>query len=218
MKVSIGIDNGLKGCAVAVSDGEMKGVARFKNATPTRVFNMMDREPLRLLLHDLIGNWGVSPSDIDVLLEEPAINQGGRTNAHAIASTAASFGRVLLILESAGIPSDNIRTCAAVSWQKFWWKTSESAKEEAKPSIRIAQQLFKNDFIPKGCRDPDDGWADAALMAYTLSNPEMRVKFLDDEIKRGLAKEKAKAIKKAKTKEKRALKANELKKLLGGYD
>lgn len=207
--IAIGIDNGIKGCATAVEDCRMIDVARFKAAEPTRVFNMMCGTPLK----DLLARLQTDPRTILILLEDPAINQGRGTTAHSIASTAASFGRVLLILEAAGIPTENIHTCAAVSWQKLWWKTN-LIKKDYKPSIGIAQNLFGETFIPKGCKKPDDGWTDAALMAYTLSNPELREKFLKDETERGISKVKAKAKKKAQ----KIISDGELRKLLGGYN
>ncbi len=214
MKVRIGIDNGLKGCAAAIRDGKMVGVAHFKEAKPRRVFNVMDGAPLTNLLKVLKEDLRLDPCDIEVLLEEPAINQGARTNATAIASTAASFGRTLLVLETAGIPSVNIITCAAVSWQKFWWKTNSSSKDDAKPSIEIAQKLFGINFIPKGCSTPSDGWSDAALMGYMLDNDKMRKEFMDDSEKRAADKVKTKARKKAKQKKA----TDEVRALLGGLD
>ena len=37
-----------------------------------------------------------------------------------------------------------------------------------------------DDFIPAGCRTPKDGITDAAMMAYLLTKPELRLKLIHD--------------------------------------
>ena len=173
--MKIGIDNGLKGAAVAIHDGKVVSWLLFKPMIPTRTIGMVDIDPVIEWLR-VMNDMGHC---IEVLLEEPAMNMGGSsrgTTAQSIASTAATFGRILAALGLAGI--HDVRTTPAVCWQKLFWKTN--IKSDIKQSIGIAQLVFGEKFIPPKCRVPHDGLTDAALMALVLEREDLRTRLLGD--------------------------------------
>ena len=171
--IKIGIDNGMTGAAFAIHSGGWTW-NQFKPRAKV-AFN----DPFSVVDASSLANWlsTLPLGEIEVLIEAPAMNQGKYSTAIAIASTAASFA-VLTNCVLAHNPSALIHVCPAVTWQKFFW--SATKKTVAKPSIAMAQTIFNHDFIPAGCRTPKDGITDAAMMAYLLTKPELRLKLIHD--------------------------------------
>ncbi len=69
-----------------------------------------------------------------------------------------NFGYIKGVLESFGIPYQEI---TPQKWKKEFGLTGDKAK-----SVEVCRHLFPDvNLIPKGCRKPHDGMAEALLMA-----------------------------------------------------
>ena len=73
-------------------------------------------------------------------------------------SFGQSFGWILGVLEACEISYQTV--------EPRKWKSEFSLNSDKQKSVEVAQQLFpRAQLIPKGCRKPHDGIAEALLMA-----------------------------------------------------
>lgn len=154
--IRIGIDNGLTGGIVAISDHPGPPIAMIP--MPTRgksKGNEVDAAALIEWMH-MIG-----PLDrITVTLETPGKHSPG---AQALCSMWDSYGAIRGVLESHRIRHHRI---TPQSWQKVM--LVGCAKGDTKPAaLAKAKQLWPDEtwLASRRCTKPHDGLVDAALIA-----------------------------------------------------
>ncbi len=153
--IYIGIDNGLTGGLVALSDHPGPPIEMMP--MPTRgksKGNEVDALAVKYFVLKFIDN------DVTVILETPGKHSPG---AQALCSMWDSYGAIRGVLESRGIRHHRI---APQQWQKVM--LPGCAKGDTKPAaLAKARQLWPEETwlrTPK-CKTPDSGLIDAALIA-----------------------------------------------------
>ena len=154
--ITIGIDNGLTGGIVAVSDHRasiigmsvmpVKGKAKGNEVDSERVFLFLMQWPRK---------------DITVILETPGKHSPG---VMALCSMWDSYGAIRSILETRGYRHHRI---APQTWQKAVLGNVE--KGQTKPAaLSRAKQLWPDESFLATAKStkPHDGLIDAALIAY----------------------------------------------------
>jgi len=156
--IYIGIDNGLTGALVALSDHPGPPIAM--TIMPTRgkaKGNEVDGGALRQWIQSVSGGFF---GGITVILETPGKHSPG---AQALCSMWDSYGCIRGILESRGIRHHRI---APQQWQKKM--LVGCAKGDTKPAaLAKARQLWPQEswLASPRCSKPHDGMIDAALIA-----------------------------------------------------
>jgi len=154
--ITIGIDNGLTGGIVAVSDHRasiigmsvmpVKGKAKGNEVDSERVFLFLMQWPRK---------------DITVILETPGKHSPG---VMALCSMWDSYGAIRSILETRGYRHHRI---APQTWQKAVLGNVE--KGQTKPAaLSRSRQLWPDESFLATAKStkPHDGLIDAALIAY----------------------------------------------------
>jgi hypothetical protein len=154
--ITIGIDNGLTGGMVAVSDHRasiigmsvmpVKGKAKGNEVDSERVFLFLMQWPRK---------------DITVILETPGKHSPG---VMALCSMWDSYGAIRSILETRGYRHHRI---APQTWQKAVLGNLE--KGQTKPAaLSRSKQLWPDESFLATAKStkPHDGLIDAALIAY----------------------------------------------------
>jgi hypothetical protein len=154
--ITIGIDNGLTGGMVAVSDHRasiigmtvmpVKGKAKGNEVDSERVFLFLMQWPRK---------------DITVILETPGKHSPG---VMALCSMWDSYGAIRSILETRGYRHHRI---APQTWQKAVLGNVE--KGQTKPAaLSRSKQLWPDESFLATAKStkPHDGLIDAALIAY----------------------------------------------------
>ena len=154
--IYIGIDNGLTGALVALSDHPGAPIAKIKMPTRGKVKgNEVDAEAVWdwLLAYKEMG-------ELTVTLETPGKHSPG---AQALCSMCDSYGAIRGILESRYIRHHRITPQA---WQKIM--LPGCAQGDTKPAaLARAKQLWPGEswLASPRCTTPHDGLIDAALIA-----------------------------------------------------
>lgn len=154
--IYIGIDNGLTGALVALSDHPGPPIA--KTAMPTRG-KAKGNEVDSKAACDWMSSIGMF-CNITVVLETPGKHSPG---AQALCSMWDSYGALRSICEAFGIRHHRITPQA---WQKVM--IVGCAKGDTKPAaLARARQLWPDETWLKSprCTTPHDGMIDAALIA-----------------------------------------------------
>lgn len=153
--VYIGIDNGLTGGLVALSDHP--GSPLDMIVMPTRG-KVKGNEVDARAVWEFINRWGIP--DVTVVLETPGKHSPG---AQALCSMWDSYGAIRGVLACRNIR--HIRVTPQ-SWQKIM--LTGCAKGDTKPAaLAKAQQLWPAEswLASPRCSKPHDGLIDAALIA-----------------------------------------------------
>ena len=156
--IYIGIDNGLTGALVALSDHP--GPPIEMTVMPTRgktKGNEVDAKEVGIILSAISGGFY---GGITVILETPGKHSPG---AQALCSMWDSYGAIRGVLESHGIRHHRI---TPQQWQKKM--LPGCAKGDTKPAaLTKARQLWpaENWLASPRCTKPHDGLIDAALIA-----------------------------------------------------
>jgi hypothetical protein len=154
--IYIGIDNGLKGGLVALSDHPGPPIDMI--AMPTRG-KSKGNEVDAATVWDWIANLG-DWRNLVVILETPGKHSPG---AQALCSMWDSYGAIRSILETRTIRHYRI---TPQSWQKTM--LVGCAKGDTKPAaLAMAKRLWpeENWLATPRCKTPHDGMIDAALIA-----------------------------------------------------
>ena len=154
--VYIGIDNGLTGALVAISDHP--GPPIDKIVMPTRG-KTKGNEVDAAAIWDWMRPYNIMGT-LTVILETPGKHSPG---AQALCSMWDSYGAIRGILESHGIRHHRI---SPQTWQKIM--LPGCAKGDTKPAaLAKARQLWPNEswLATPRCSKPHDGMVDAALIA-----------------------------------------------------
>lgn len=156
-RIYLGIDNGLKGGLVALSDHPGPPLAMAPMPTRGKAKgNEVDAE----LVWAWIQAFNEPTDQLTVLLEIPGKHSPG---AQALCSMWDSFGAIRGILETRRIRHHRIQPQA---WQKVM--LPGCAKGDTKPAaLAKAKQLWPNETFLASvrCSVPHDGLVDAALIA-----------------------------------------------------
>lgn len=153
--IYIGIDNGLTGGIVAVSDHPGPIIDLWP--MPTRgksKGNEVDAE----MVWSFVDKW--KREDVTVILETPGKHSPG---AQALCSMWDSYGAIRGVLESRGIRHHRITPQA---WQKRM--LVGCSKGDTKPAaLAMARRLWPDEtwLASPRCKTPHDGMIDAALIA-----------------------------------------------------
>jgi hypothetical protein len=153
--IYIGIDNGLQGALVALSDHP--GAPIGMRIMPTRgksKGNEVDAQSIWEWIYQMGG------TACTVILETPGKHSPG---AQALCSMWDSYGAIRGVLESRGIRHHRI---TPQSWQKVM--LPGCAKGDTKPAaLAKAKQLWPQEtwLASPRCSKPHDGMIDAALIA-----------------------------------------------------
>ena len=153
--VYIGIDNGLTGGLVALSDHPGPPIETM--VMPTRG-KSKGNEVDALIVWEFLAGYNLE--EITVILETPGKHSPG---AQALCSMWDSYGAIRGVLESRGIRHHRITPQA---WQKVL--LPGCAKGDTKPAaLAKARQLWPNEtwLASPRCTKPHDGMIDAALIA-----------------------------------------------------
>jgi hypothetical protein len=154
--ITIGIDNGLTGGMVAVSDHRasiigmtvmpVKGKAKGNEVDSERVFLFLMQWPRK---------------DITVILETPGKHSPG---VMSLCSMWDSYGAIRSILETRGYRHHRI---APQTWQKAVLGNVEKGQTKPAASSR-AKQLWPDESFLATAKStkPHDGLVDSALIAY----------------------------------------------------
>lgn len=156
-RIYIGIDNGLTGALVALSDHPGPPIAM--TTMPTRG-KAKGNEVDSLALYEWIISLGCCLDRLTVILETPGKHSPG---VQALCSMWDSNGSIRSILEIKSIRHYRI---APQSWQKKM--IPGCAKGDTKPAaLAKARQLWPNEswLTSPRCSKPNDGLIDAALIA-----------------------------------------------------
>lgn len=164
-RVYVGIDNGLDGALVALS--ESAGLAPiWMHEMPTRM-KSKGREVNADLVLSVLESLHVSlRDDVTVVLETPGKHSPGLM---ALCSMWDSYGVLRAICEVKGIRHHRI---APQKWQKEM--LPGCAKGNTKPfALSVAKQLWPTETFLRTprCSKPDEGMVDAVLIAeYARKN------------------------------------------------
>lgn len=153
--IYIGIDNGLTGGLVALSDHP--GAPVEMCPMPTRG-KAKGNEVDAAAIWDFIDKW--DRASVTVILETPGKHSPG---AQALCSMWGSYGAIRGVLESRGIRHHRITPQA---WQKRM--LVGCAKGDTKPAaLAMAKRLWPDEtwLASPRCIKPHDGMIDAALIA-----------------------------------------------------
>lgn len=145
MIVYLGIDPGQKG-GIALLWHDIKEVVPYSDTDLIRICRA---------LYDRVRCGNVALGIICCLEKVGAMPGQGVTSMF---NFGRSFGYIKGVLESFGIPYQEI---TPQKWKKEFGLTGDKAK-----SVEVCRHLFPDvNLIPKGCRKPHDGMAEALLMA-----------------------------------------------------
>jgi hypothetical protein len=159
--VYTGVDNGLDGGVITLRGNTVVGKHRFVK-TKLRWGNQIAAAPLLEYFESILAQF---PSERHfVLVEEPVKQMGANTNAQAIQSTGASFGKVVAVIE---LLQNRVSydTIIPRSWQGTFFKPG--GEDTKTKSISAATRLFPTaDFrVSSLGKGPHDGFTDACLIA-----------------------------------------------------
>ena len=156
--IYIGIDNGLTGGIVALSDHPGPPIAKI--VMPTRgkkKGNEVDATAVNAWFHKISGGYY---GGITVLLETPGKFAKG---VQAISSMWDSYGAIRGVLESRGIRHHRI---TPQSWQKTMLVGCKKGDTKPAAKARVAQLWPEESWLATlRCSKPHDGMIDAALIA-----------------------------------------------------
>lgn len=150
----IGVDGGISGGLVALSS--VAGLPPIKKTPmPTKA-----KKKGSQIDAELVWMW-IEPfalQELTVLVEEPC----GAKNANAAISMADSFAVIRTILELKGIRRHFV---SAKTWQKVMLPGCRSG--DTKPfALSVVNRLWPDEnWVEAGCRVPNSGTVDAALIA-----------------------------------------------------
>lgn len=156
-RIYLGIDNGLTGGLVALSDHPGPPIAMWPMPTQGKAKgNEVDCKGV----WEFVSLYFNTLEELTVLIEVPGKHSPG---LQALCSMWDSFGAIRAILESRGIRHHRV---APQTWQKYMLGNVE--KGQTKPAaLAKCRQLWPDESFLRTprCSKPDDGICDAALIA-----------------------------------------------------
>jgi crossover junction endodeoxyribonuclease RuvC len=146
-KIYVGIDPGLKGGIAVITEGIL-----------TSLLPMPGEAGLREFLQSLSEAGKTIPPMVVLEKSQPMPKQG----VSSVFSYGVGYGIILGMLIYGRIPYHLVRPAV--------WKSTmlagEPDKKDKGTSIRVVERIFPDvELVPRGCRKPADGLAEALLMA-----------------------------------------------------
>lgn len=152
----VGIDPGFFGAIAWLIDGELS-VRSLPTMTYGKGGRRYDRR-LMLYFFDCI------PKPLFVVLEEVQIFR--RDSRQNISINGDGFGQIKMALTAAGVPDDQIKVVRPKAWQSVMHLGCQQYLSTKARSVMACGKLFPGLSLCRGhSKKPNDGYADAALMA-----------------------------------------------------
>ena len=154
----VGIDPGVaKGAIAWLIDGELR-IKPLPNVKYGKGGYRYDRPKLLALFRAI-------PKPLNVMLEEPQFRRHEAWKS--IATNNRGFGHIEMALTAAGLLNSDIEVVTCEHWQHLMHMGYQQYPNPKDRSFMACQKLFPGVSLMRSSRatKPDDGFADAALLA-----------------------------------------------------
>jgi len=154
-----GIDNGVSG-AVCLIDPDSGALIDYR-VMPIRKLPKANKRAKQMTEVDAAALRQWLPESVSLIVVEEPLSHA--PSSQSMRSMALSFGKIMGLCESHGIPHQRVRV---VDWQKHFFGLRFAKGASKTLAARVAARILPDQsWIPDRCRTPHDGVIDAFLIA-----------------------------------------------------